>query len=155
MTVSVITHWKKIAHRFFVHLVSTGASPDLFAGNLCTMCHLQISKCCFQGASGPVARPTTSQNTGHNIPLPVLRVKPLPFPIFKDVYLLNFDCAGSLMLHGLQRLQPSGLVAPQHLRSSRTRDRTRISCVGRKIPYHWATRETPSTLLKSKLMSFV
>ena len=32
-----------------------------------------------------------------------------------------------------------GLVAPQHVGSSRTTDRTRVSCIGRKILYYWAT----------------
>ena len=32
--------------------------------------------------------------------------------------------------------------------SSWPRDRTRISCIGRQIPYHWVTREAPSATLK-------
>ena len=35
----------------------------------------------------------------------------------------------------------TGLAAPQHLGSSRTRDRTRVPCVGRRIPNHCTTRE--------------
>ena len=34
-----------------------------------------------------------------------------------------------------------GLVAPQHVGSSRTRDRTRVSCTSRCLCYHGATRE--------------
>ena len=34
-----------------------------------------------------------------------------------------------------------GLVAPQHVGSSRIRDQTHVSCIGRWIHYHWATRE--------------
>ena len=34
-----------------------------------------------------------------------------------------------------------GLVAPQHVGSSRTKDQTCVSYIGRQIPYHWATRE--------------
>ena len=34
-----------------------------------------------------------------------------------------------------------GLGAPQHVRSSRTRDQTCVSCIGRQILYHRATRE--------------
>ena len=34
-----------------------------------------------------------------------------------------------------------GLVAPPHVGSSRTRDQTCVSCFGRWILYHWATRE--------------
>ena len=40
------------------------------------------------------------------------------------------------------------LVPPQHVASSWTRNRTRVSCTGRRILYHWATREAlPLTLL--------
>ena len=35
-----------------------------------------------------------------------------------------------------------GLVALQHVASSRTRARTRVSCIGRRILNHCATRET-------------
>ena len=35
------------------------------------------------------------------------------------------------------------LVAPQHMGSSQIRDRTHVSCIGRWILYHWATREAP------------
>ena len=37
----------------------------------------------------------------------------------------------------------TGLVAPRHVRSSRTRDRTRVPCIGRQILNHCATREVP------------
>ena len=40
-----------------------------------------------------------------------------------------------------------GLVAPRHVESSLIRDRTRVPCVGRRIIYHWATREAPLCLL--------
>ena len=35
-----------------------------------------------------------------------------------------------------------GSVAPRHVGSSRTRDWTRVSCIGRQILYHWATTES-------------
>ena len=35
-----------------------------------------------------------------------------------------------------------GLVAPRHVRSSQTRARTRVPCIGRRILNHCATRET-------------
>ena len=35
-------------------------------------------------------------------------------------------------------------VASQHVGSSWTRDQTSISCIGRQILYHWATREAPA-----------
>ena len=34
-----------------------------------------------------------------------------------------------------------GLVAPRHVGSSRSRDRTRVPCIGRQILNHYATRE--------------
>ena len=37
----------------------------------------------------------------------------------------------------------SGLVAPRHVGSSRTRARTRVPCIGRQILNHWTTREVP------------
>ena len=40
-----------------------------------------------------------------------------------------------------QWLWHMGLVAPQHVGSSRTKDQTCVSYIGRQIPYHWATRE--------------
>ena len=43
-----------------------------------------------------------------------------------------------------QRTWHTDLAALQHVESSRTRDQTRVSCIGRQILYHWATRETPA-----------
>ena len=40
-----------------------------------------------------------------------------------------------------QQLWHTGLAAPQYVGSSWIKDRTRVSCVGRWILYHWATRE--------------
>ena len=37
----------------------------------------------------------------------------------------------------------TGFVAPQHMESSLTRDWTLVSCFGRQILNHWATREAP------------
>ena len=42
-----------------------------------------------------------------------------------------------------QQLWRTGLVAPQHVGSSRTRDRTHVPCIGRQILNHCATREVP------------
>ena len=39
-----------------------------------------------------------------------------------------------------------GLVAPQHVGSSQTRDRTRVPCIGRRILMQCATREVPGFL---------
>ena len=43
-----------------------------------------------------------------------------------------------------QQLWCMGLVALQHVTSSPPRDWTRVSCLGRQILYHWATREAPN-----------
>ena len=39
------------------------------------------------------------------------------------------------------------LVAPGHVGSSRIRDQTRVSCVGRQILYRWAQEKPPPGLL--------
>ena len=40
-----------------------------------------------------------------------------------------------------------GLVAPQHMGSSWTRDQTHVPCVGRQILNHCATREVPLLII--------
>ena len=42
-----------------------------------------------------------------------------------------------------QQLWRTGLVAPRHVGYSRTRDWTRVPCIGRRILNHCATREVP------------
>ena len=49
----------------------------------------------------------------------------------------------SLVEHGRQQLWHMGWATSRHVGSSWTRDRTRGSCIGRWILYHWATREAP------------
>ena len=50
---------------------------------------------------------------------------------------------------GFQQLWLPSLAAPRHVGSSPIRDQTHVSCIGRWILYHWATREAPAqTLLK-------
>ena len=39
-----------------------------------------------------------------------------------------------------------GLVVPRHVGSSRTRDRTRVPCIGRWILKHCATRKVPRSI---------
>ena len=47
-----------------------------------------------------------------------------------------------------------GFIAPWHVGSSRTRARTRVPCIGRRILNHCATREAPiSWLLTNSLLS--
>ena len=43
-----------------------------------------------------------------------------------------------------QQLWRTGLAAPQHVGSSRTRDRTRVPCTGKQILNHCTTREVPA-----------
>ena len=43
--------------------------------------------------------------------------------------------------HGLQWLQPAGLVAPRHMESPWTRDQICVPCIGRWLLNHWTTRE--------------
>ena len=50
-----------------------------------------------------------------------------------------------------QQLWSAGSVPPVHMGSSQIRDRTLVSCIGRRILYHWVTRETPSLLLNPLL----
>ena len=52
-----------------------------------------------------------------------------------------------------QYLWCTGLAAPRHLGSSRTRARTRVSCTGRRILNHCATREVPGQSFLKKLYS--
>ena len=48
-----------------------------------------------------------------------------------------------------QQLWRTGLVAPRHVGSSRTRAQTRVSCTGRRIIDHCATRDVPTPILNS------
>ena len=43
-----------------------------------------------------------------------------------------------------QQLWCMGLVAPRHVGSSQTGYRTCVSCIGRQVRYHWATKGSPS-----------
>ena len=49
-----------------------------------------------------------------------------------------------------QQLWRTGLVAPQHVGSSQTRDRTHVPCNGRWILNHCATREAPYIHLETQ-----
>ena len=50
-----------------------------------------------------------------------------------------------------QQLWSAGSVPPVHMGSSQIRDRTLVSCIGRRILYHGVTREAPSLLLNPLL----
>ena len=49
----------------------------------------------------------------------------------------------------------TGLVAPQFVGSSWTRDRTRVPCIARHILNHWTTREVPFVHFLIKLSAFL
>ena len=54
-----------------------------------------------------------------------------------------------------QQLWHTGLVAPQHVGSSRTRARTHVPCIGRRILNHCATREALLLFLLLPLLLFI
>ena len=54
------------------------------------------------------------------------------------VWAQQLQCTGSGAQ--AQQLWRAGLVAPWHVGSSRTRDRTRVPCIGRRILNHCTTR---------------
>ena len=43
-----------------------------------------------------------------------------------------------------------GLVIPQHVESSQTRDQTHVPCTGRQIINHWTAREVHAVFLKGR-----
>ena len=47
-----------------------------------------------------------------------------------------------------------GLVARQHVGSSQIRDRTHVSCIGRRILYNRVTREAPYLLCNTSFPTF-
>ena len=51
-----------------------------------------------------------------------------------------------------QSLWRTGLVAPRHMGSSRTRARIRVPCIGRRILNHCATREVPDYMHFNKAL---
>ena len=59
-------------------------------------------------------------------------------------------CAGS-RVHGLSSCGGMGLVAPQHVESSRTKDQTHVPCIGKQILYHCTTLEVLFSFFKETL----
>ena len=57
-------------------------------------------------------------------------------------------CRAWAQVHGWEVVL-TGLVAPRHVESSRTRDQTRVPCIGRWILNHWTTREVPQSAFLS------
>ena len=63
--------------------------------------------------------------------------------------LVDFSiCISWAIEHRLRSCGAWGLVDPQHVGSSQTRDWTYVSCIGRWILYHRATRGAPVTIFK-------
>ena len=52
------------------------------------------------------------------------------------------SCGFWALGHRPNKLRLTGLLALWHVRSSWTRDWTRVSCIGRQVLYYWAPRET-------------
>ena len=48
-----------------------------------------------------------------------------------------------------------GLVAPLHVESSQTRDRTLVSCIGRQIDYNWAAGKSGLGYLMCRKLIFL
>ena len=57
------------------------------------------------------------------------------------------SCGSQTLEYGAQQLWHTSLVAPRHVESSRTRNRTHDSYIGRQTVYHWATREAPVLII--------
>ena len=74
---------------------------------------------------------------------------------FSLLWLLLWRSMGS-RVHGLQQLWHMSLVALQHVKSSRIRDKNHVPCVGRQILNHWTSKEaqiSPLKLFFSKILS--
>ena len=53
-----------------------------------------------------------------------------------------------------QLWHPSSVIL-WHVTSSQIRDRTRVSCTGRWILYHWATKEVPNIFLLNEFYTYI
>ena len=62
---------------------------------------------------------------------------------------------GWLLLLWSKDSRHTGLVAPQFVGSSWTRDRTHVPCIARHILNHWTTREVPFVHFLIKLSAFL
>ena len=56
----------------------------------------------------------------------------------------DFSCCRPWVLGMWDQLWPTGLVAPWHVGSSRTKDGTHVPCIGNWFLNHWTTREVPN-----------
>ena len=69
---------------------------------------------------------------------------------FLGVVCGGFSCCSQALEHRLNSYG-TGLIPPQRVGSAWNRDGTRVSCIGRWILYHWATKEAPRIFLKHSL----
>ena len=65
---------------------------------------------------------------------------------------LLIPLASLVVEHGLQQLWCLGLIALWHVKSSGTRDRTHVPCIGRRILNCWATKEAQGVSLGMLLL---
>ena len=64
---------------------------------------------------------------------------------FSLLWLLLLNSTG-FRVHGLQQLWHTGLVALQHVKSSRTMGQTHVPCIDRQILNHWTTKDPDISL---------
>ena len=62
---------------------------------------------------------------------------------------ISLQHSDPLVVLRLSSWQLVGLVAPQHMGSSQTRDQTHVPCITRWILNHWTTREIPWLCFRS------
>ena len=63
------------------------------------------------------------------------------------------SCSSQALKHRqAQQLCCMGLAALHYVGSSWVRDQTRVSCIGRQILYHWATRKAPEVIFSVSAM---
>ena len=110
-------------------------TPTTYFENLFILVVLGL--CCFVDFSLTVASGGYSLAVVHGLHIAV--ASPAVEPKFWGMW------ASVVVAHGLNSCGIPGLVAPWHVGSSQTRDHTCVSCIGRWILYHSATREALTT----------
>ena len=71
----------------------------------------------------------------------------------REAWALGWEGFSSCSSWALENLWHTGFDVLWHVGSSQTGDQTRISCLGRRVLYHWATMEVPHAI--SWLIHFV
>ena len=67
---------------------------------------------------------------------------------YSSLHRMGSHCGGFSCGARSQQLWLKGLVDPQHVESSWTRNGTHVPCTGRWILIHYVTREVPESFLK-------